>query len=44
MRENLRPGEKFPDIELPNQNEEETKLSGLMRGFPTVLTFSRGYH
>jgi peroxiredoxin len=44
MRENLRPGEKFPDIELPNQNEELTKLSSLMRGFPTVVVFSRGYY
>jgi peroxiredoxin len=44
MRETLRPGEKFPDIELPNQNGELTKLSGLMRGFPIVVVFSRGYY
>jgi hypothetical protein len=44
MRENLRPGEKFPDIELPNQNEERTRLSSLMRGFPTAVVFSRGYY
>jgi peroxiredoxin len=44
MRETLRPGEKFPDIELPNQNEELTKLSSLMRGFPIVVVFSRGYY
>ncbi len=44
MRENLRPGEQFPDIELPNQNGERTKLSTLMRGFPTVVVFSRGYY
>jgi peroxiredoxin len=44
MRENLRPGEKFPDIELPTQDEELTKLSSLMRGFPTVVIFSRGYY
>jgi len=29
MRENLRPGEKFPDIELPNQDGVLTKLSSL---------------
>jgi len=44
MRETLQSGEKFPDIELPNQNEELTKLSSLMRGFPIVVVFSRGYY
>src|SRR5262249_40570404 len=44
MRPNLRPGEKFPDIELPNQDGELTKLSGLMGGFPTAVVFSRGYY
>ena len=44
MRENLRPGEKFPDIELPNQDANLTRLSSLMRGFPTVVVFSRGYY
>jgi peroxiredoxin len=44
MREKLRPGEQFPDIELPNQDEAMTKLSGLMGGFPTVVVFSRGYY
>ena len=40
----LRPGERFPDIELPNQDGEATKLSGLMVGFPTIVVFSRGYY
>ncbi len=44
MRENLRPGEKFPDIELVNENDELTKVSSLMRGFPTAVVFSRGYY
>ena len=44
MRENLRPGETFPDIELPNENGRLTKLSGLMNGFPAVVVFSRGYY
>ncbi len=44
MREKLRPGEQFPDIELPNQDGAMTKLSGLMGGFPTVVVFSRGYY
>jgi peroxiredoxin len=43
MRANLRPGERFPDIELPTQDEELTKLTSLMRGFPLVVVFSRGY-
>ena len=44
MRENLRPGEKFPDIELVNENDELTKVSSLMRGYPTAVVFSRGYY
>jgi peroxiredoxin len=44
MRENLRPGEPFPDIELPNQDAEPTRLSRLMAGFPTIVVFSRGYY
>jgi peroxiredoxin len=44
MRVNLRPGEKFPDIELSNQYEELTTLSSLTGGFPTVVVFSRGYY
>ena len=44
MRPNLRPGEKFPDFELPNQDGEPTKLSSLMGGFPTAVVFSRGYY
>ena len=44
MRENLRPGEAFPDFELPDEEGQLTKLSSLMRGFPTVVVFSRGYY
>ena len=44
MRENLKPGAEFPDIELPNDDGKPTKLSALMRGFPTVVVFSRGYY
>src|SRR5262245_42016368 len=44
MRENLRPGELFPDIELANEDAKPTKLSSLMHRFPTVVVFSRGYY
>ena len=44
MRDDLRPGQMFPDIELPDQDGERRKLSTLMRGFPTALVFSRGYY
>jgi peroxiredoxin len=44
MREELRPGGVFPDIELPDQEGATVKLSSLMRGFPTVVVFSRGYY
>jgi peroxiredoxin len=42
MRKNLRAGEHFPDIELPNHEGEPTKLSSLIGGFPIVVVFSRG--
>jgi peroxiredoxin len=42
MRKNLRAGEEFPDIELPNHEGKPTKLSSLIGGFPTVVVFSRG--
>jgi peroxiredoxin len=44
MRADLRPGKPFPDIALPNQDEELTKLSSLTREFPAVVVFSRGYY
>lgn len=44
MRDDLRPGNKFPDIELPNQDKEAVRISSLVRGFPTVVVFSRGYY
>jgi len=37
MRDDLKPGNKFPDIELPNHDKETVTLSSLVRGFPTVL-------
>ena len=43
MRDDLTPGNTFPDIELPNHDKETVTLSSLVRGFPTVLVFSRGY-
>ena len=43
MKDNLKPGEKFPDIELPNHEGEVVKLSSIIRGFPTAVVFSRGY-
>jgi peroxiredoxin len=43
MREDLRPGKRFPDLELPNQDEQAVQLSHLMRGFPVAVVFSRGY-
>jgi peroxiredoxin len=44
MRDNLRPGEAFPDFELPGDDGKPRKLSSLMGGFPTVVVFSRGYY
>lgn len=43
MRADLKIGNKFPDFELPDHTGEIRKLSLLLRGFPGVLIFSRGY-
>ena len=42
MREDLRPGNHFPDFSLPDQTGKEVSLSTLMNGWPVVLTFNRG--
>ena len=42
MRTNLRAGEQFPDIELPNHEGKPTRLSTLIGGSPMVVVFSRG--
>ena len=42
MREDLKPGNKFPDFSLPDQEGNVSRLSQLMRGWPTILTFNRG--
>ncbi|MDA8426760.1 MAG: redoxin domain-containing protein [Treponema sp.] len=43
MRSDLKVGGQFPDFELPDQSGEKRKLSSLLRGFPGVLIFGRGY-
>ena len=42
MREDLKPGNLFPDFRLPDQDGREVSLSELMGGWPVVLTFNRG--
>ncbi len=44
MHQDLKVGNTFPDFELPDQDGKSQKLSKLIRGFPTVLIFSRGYY
>ena len=44
MHPDLKVGSPFPDFELPDHDDEPRKLSELIRGFPTVLIFSRGYY
>lgn len=41
MREDLRVGNKFPDLELPDQDGNRQKLSELLRGFPGALMSQR---
>ncbi len=44
MHPDLRIGNKFPDFELPDQTGTPRKLSHLLRGYPGVLIFNRGYY
>ncbi len=44
MRNDLAPGNLFPDIELPNQDGQVVKLSELMGGWPTAVVFVRGHY
>ena len=42
MREDLKPGNTFPDFRLPDQTGAEGSLIERMNGWPVVLTFNRG--
>ena len=42
MREDLKPGNPFPDFTLPDTYGRTVRLSELMDGWPTVLVFERG--
>ena len=42
MHPELEIGNKFPDLELPDQTGTLRKLSHLLRGFPGTLVFGRG--
>lgn len=42
MREDLKPGNAFPDFELPDQDGESVRMSEFMKGKPLALTFNRG--
>lgn len=44
MRADLMAGNRFPDFELPDHTGVAKKLSQLLRGFPGVLIFDRGYY
>jgi peroxiredoxin len=40
---NLKIAQHFPDIELPDQDGQQVKLSQLVGKFPFILSFYRGY-
>lgn len=44
IRQDLKPGNTFPDFELPDQNGEIRELSGLMDNWPTIVVFWRGQY
>ena len=39
----LAPGNRFPDLELPDQSGHVRRLSDLTGGDPLILNFYRGY-
>ncbi len=43
MRPDLIPGNRFPDLELPDHNGHQRKLSELAGGDPVILNFYRGW-
>jgi peroxiredoxin len=43
MRDDLVPGNAFPDLRLPDHTARERSLSGLAAGRPLVLNFVRGW-
>lgn len=36
-------GQRFPDIELPDQDGQLVRLSEIAGKFPLIVTFYRGY-
>ncbi len=44
MHPDLKIGNKFPNFTLPDHTGKKQQLSKLLRGFPGVLIFSRGYY
>src|SRR5713226_4947543 len=42
MRDDIRPGAKFPDYELPDHTGKRRKLSELQGDDPLILILSRG--
>ena len=44
MHPDLEVGSQFPAFDLPDQADQVQQLSKLIRGFPTVLIFSRGFY
>ncbi len=44
MHPDLKIGNKFPNFTLPDHTGTPRQLSKILRGFPAVLIFSRGYY
>jgi peroxiredoxin len=43
MRSDLKVGAQLPDLELPDHDGRPTRLSGIAKGFPLIVTFYRGW-
>src|SRR5215510_9488860 len=43
MRTDLVPGNRLPDLELPDHRRRPVRLSALANGYPLLVSFYRGY-
>jgi peroxiredoxin len=43
MHPDLAIGKRFPNLKLPDHNQQLITLSELAKGFPLILSFYRGY-
>jgi peroxiredoxin len=43
MRSDLKVGARLPDLQLPDHDGRQTRLSDIAKAFPLIVTFYRGW-